>query len=116
MSMAIADIAASFSRHEFEQTFPYLAADIRWNMVGQRQVVGLDTVMDICRDSAAYLESVTTTFHEFRTMVGPDHVVIDSTAEYRDADGDASVVASCDIYRFTTHGLVDIVSYTIELD
>jgi hypothetical protein len=115
MSVRIEQTAEAFSRHRFEECYHHLAADIRWRLVGGREIVGRDAVIAACEDSAGYLRLTTTTFTAFQVMVGPDFAVVDSTAEYVDTDGDRSVVASCDIYRFSGEQLVAITSYNIEL-
>jgi SnoaL-like domain len=111
-----AEIAESFSRHDFARAYAHLSEDVRWEVVGDRRIEGRDDVVAACEASASYLDGVTTRFLSFRTMVGPDFVVTDSRAEYVDADGETSVVASCDIYRFTDDGLLtELTSYTVEL-
>ena len=56
-----------------------------------------------------------TEFQRFRSVVGEDSVVVDTLARYTEADGDVSVVASCDIYDFVDGRVTEIVSYTVEL-
>ena len=45
MSMELTNeqIAEAFSRHDFEASYPYLAHDVRWNIVGERLVEGKET-------------------------------------------------------------------------
>jgi hypothetical protein len=40
----------------------------------------------------------------------------DSRAEYVDAEGESSLIASCDIYEFVDGNLAAITSYTVELE
>lgn len=108
------EIAEAFSRHDFETTYPHLAGNVRWDIVGDRQLVGRGAVMSACDESAAFMSAVTTAFSTFRVSAGPDFVVIDSRARYATADGQASTVASCDIYRFAGETLREITSYTVE--
>jgi hypothetical protein len=115
VSLTIADIAEAFSRHDFAATYPHLADDIRWNLVGDRVITGRGAVIAACEESAGYLSAVTTRYREFRLVIAADAVVTDSTAEYDDGAGEVSVVASCDIYRFAGGQLTEITSYTIEL-
>ena len=49
-------------------------------------------------------------------MVAENCVVIDSRAEYVDADGESSQVASCDIYDFIDGSLAAITTCALELD
>ncbi len=115
MVSTIAEVAEAFSRHDFVSTYPHLAPDVRWNMVGGAQIVGKEAVVGACDESSAYLSTATTTFTEFRLLTGDGFAVTDSTASYVDADGDSSVVSSCDIYRFAGDQLVEITSYTVEI-
>jgi ketosteroid isomerase-like protein len=108
-------IAEAFSRHDFAATYPHMADDIRWTVVGDRVIAGRDGVIAACTESAGFLSAMTTTFRSFRVIADADHVVTDSTAEYADADGESSIVASCDIYAFTGGVLREITSYTVEV-
>jgi len=72
-------------------------------------------VIAACEESAAYLSTATTEFRKFKSVVGPDAVVIDSLAEYTGPDGEKSVVASCDIYDFMNGEVATITSYTVEV-
>ena len=77
-----AEIAESFSRHDFARAYAHLSEDVRWEVIGDRRIEGRDDVIAACEASASYLDGVTTRFLSFRTMVGPDFVVTDSRAEY----------------------------------
>ena len=116
MDLGIEGIAEAFSRHRFPEVYPYLVEDVRWDIVGDRPVVGRDDVVSTCERSAEYLADVTTDFTKFRLVVGRDCVVVDSNAEYVDRDGQSSAVASCDIFDFSGGKLSRITSYTIQLD
>lgn len=112
----IAGIAAAFSRHRFAEVYPYLAEDVRWDLVGERPVVGRAEVVSTCEQTAGHLAAgVTTDFRRFRVVAGRDSVVVDSEAEYVDADGGSTVVASCDLYDFAGGRLTAIRSYTVQV-
>ncbi len=109
-------VAEAFSRHDFEPVFPYLAEDVRWTAVGGQELVGREAVVGACREAAALMAELTPTVTAFRTLVGPDSVVTESTTSYAE-DGEAiSVIGSCDVYRFAGDRLTEITSYTVELD
>jgi ketosteroid isomerase-like protein len=114
MSATQREVAEAFSRHDFETAYPHLADDVRWTVVGDREIVGRDAVVGACDESAAYLSAVSTTFRAFEVLAGDGFVVTNSTAAYT-GDGEVSVVASCDIYRFAGDTLAAITSYTVEL-
>ena len=40
MELTSEQIAEAFSRHDFEASYPDLAEDVRWNMVGESLVQG----------------------------------------------------------------------------
>lgn len=114
MDLSNEQIAEAFSRHRFAETYPYLAGDVRWTLVGGQDIVGSKDVMGTCDENAGYLGSVTTRFTKFRVVTGADTVVVDSTTEYVDGD-ETSVVASCDLYDFAGGKLTGITSYSVDL-
>jgi ketosteroid isomerase-like protein len=109
------DVARAISGHSFQAALPSLADDIVWTLVGEEPVRGRDAVVTLLEATAAEVASTTSDFRSFRTFVSGDSVVIDSIAEYVSADGDRTVVASCDIYDFADGMLAEIRSYNIEL-
>ncbi|BDZ47218.1 nuclear transport factor 2 family protein [Naasia aerilata] len=109
------DVARAISGHSFEAALPSLADDIVWTLVGEEPIRGKDAVITLLQATAAEVASTTSDFRSFRTFVAGDAVVVDSVAEYVAADGDRTVVASCDIYEFTDGMLTEIRSYNIEL-
>jgi ketosteroid isomerase-like protein len=115
MDASMEDIATAFSRHRFEATYPYLADDVRWNQVGGEQLEGKDAVRAACDASANALAGVDPVVHQFDVRITDTFVVIESVTTYREEEDQESVVASCDIYDFSTGLLVEITSYTMEL-
>ncbi len=115
MESTIKAIAEAFSRHRFAETYPHLAAEVRWELIGGPTLRGRDAVIEACEHSNRHLAQTTTEFGKFKTVVGSDSVVIDSLAEYVAVDGQKSVVASCDIYDFVEGVVTTITSYTVEV-
>ena len=115
MDLTTEQIARAFSSHRFDVALPHLTDDIVWTLVGTDPVMGRKAVKKTCEKTAAYLADVTTEFQRFRSVVGDESVVVDSLARYTEADGDVSLVASCDIYDFVDGRVTEIVSYTVEL-
>ncbi len=109
------EIAHACSSHRFAETYAHLAPDVRWELIGGSPVVGRDDVIATCTASLEYLSQATTDFRKFRSVVGSDSVVVDAVAEYVGADGDRTVVASCDIYDFVDGAVATITSYTVEI-
>lgn len=114
MNLTIKQIAEAFSGHTFETTYPYLLDDVRWNLIGDKQITGKEGVISTCKQTLTYLENATTKFSKFETLEGENFVVIDSLAEYK-AEDSTSIVASCDIYKFRDGKVAEITSYTTEI-
>lgn len=107
-------IAEAFSRHRFDEAYPYLHEDVRWTLVGDRELVGRDEVTATCARSAAYLAGVTSTFRRVRVVGEDSCVVVDCQVDYAE-EGGTSRVSSCDLYEFTDGRLTSITSYTVQL-
>jgi hypothetical protein len=75
MERTFDQIAEDFSRHRFAETYPYLCDDARWNLVGDKQIVGKEDIVHVCEQSSDYLTSVRTTFNRFKTVIGERCVV-----------------------------------------
>jgi hypothetical protein len=116
VSINIDQIAEAFSNHRFAATYPYLSDDIKWNIVGDEELVGRDAVIDRCEQSAKYLATVSTTFTKLKVTCAELCVVVESVAQYKDDENRISTVASCDVYQFSDERLVEITSYNIELN
>lgn len=110
------EIAEAFSRHAFTEVYPYLDEAVQWTIVGHGGYRGRAEVVDACEESAQYLEDVLTNFSKFKLVEGEACVVIDTEAEYIETSGEASYVASCDLYDFSDGKLTAITSYTFELE
>ena len=116
MSLDIDQIAEEFCRHRFAVTYPYLADEIKWNMVGSEELIGRDVVIARCEESATFLETVSSTFTTFKVTRAETFVVVESAAQFQDQENQISSVASCDVFQFSDGRLVEITSYVIELD
>lgn len=115
MDSTIGQAARAFSSHRFEEAYPYLRAEVRWNSVGGELVSGRVAVIARCNESAAYLAGVTTTFDRCKVIVGADSVAVDTLATYAGSDGETTVIASCDIYDFIDGSIAEITSYTVDV-
>ncbi|MFF0988705.1 nuclear transport factor 2 family protein [Kocuria nitroreducens] len=115
MDPTIADIASAFAGHDFDTAIPHMADEVTWILVGETQITGKDAVTAVCEATTAELRSTTTEFTHFRTVLGDGCVVVDSTAEYIDHDGQRSLVSSCDLLDFRDGMITRIRSYNIEL-
>ena len=58
MSLNMDQIAEAFCSHKFVETYPYMADEIKWNIIGREKLVGQEAVIDQCNKSAKFLETV----------------------------------------------------------
>jgi len=108
------EIARAFSGHRFAEAYPYLAQDVQWEMVGGANAIGKKAVVDVCEGTRRELTDVTIRFTRFRAVVAGDAVVVDTIVEYT-GPGEASSVASCDLFDFHDGLVTTIRSFTVEL-
>ncbi|MBC7877919.1 MAG: nuclear transport factor 2 family protein [Anaerolineales bacterium] len=114
MSLNIDQIAEAFCSHRFAETYPYMADEIKWNIVGREELVGREAVIDQCNQSAKYLETVSTTITKLKIYHAETRVVVEGAAQFQDQENQTSSVASCDIFQFLDGRLVEITSYNVE--
>jgi len=105
-------IAFAFSGGNFEFTYPYLADDVSFNIVGNELVSGKDAVIDFCNKTAQYFTTVTTKFELDNVIAGENCVAINGTAEFY-VDDRVNYISSCDVYKFADGKLKEITSYCI---
>ncbi|TFV83431.1 nuclear transport factor 2 family protein [Blastococcus sp. CT_GayMR16] len=109
-------IAEAFSGHRFREAYPALAPDVRWISVGEGTLTGRDAVVEVCEATLRELSSGTAEFQRFVVIAGTDAAAVDVIGRYVDADGEVSLVSSCDIYEFSDGLVTSITSYAVELD
>ena len=110
------EFAEAFSGHRFREVYDALAPDVRWISVGQGTLTGRDAVVEACEDTLGELASGTAEFQRFVVVAGTDAAAVDAIGRYVDADGEVSLVSSCDIYEFRDGLVAAITSYAVELD
>jgi len=107
-------IALDFSGGKFENTYPYLAGDICFDMVGEKLLNGKEQVMAFCDRIAEYFTTVTTKFTLNNVIAEGNCVAINGTAEfYVEKEGRTNFISSCDVYKFDEGMLKEITSYCI---
>jgi limonene-1,2-epoxide hydrolase len=112
----VEQIARAFSGHRFEEAFPHLADDVRWVLIGASTLHGKRAVIEACRQTEAGLSGVSAEFSRFVVIAGDGTTAaVDVVGVYTDAQGQRSVVASCDIYELADAKVSTITSYTVEL-
>ncbi len=114
MNLDIGQIAEAFCRYRFAETYPYMADEIKWNIVGKEELVGRETVIARCDKSAKFLETVSATITKLKINRAETFVVAEGTAQFKDQKNQTSSVASCDVFQFSGGRLVEITSYVID--
>lgn len=115
MSLNSDQIAEAFCSHRFGATYPYMADEIKWNIVGREELMGREAVIDRCNQSAKFLETVSTAITKLKINHAETFVVVEGAAQFQDQENQASSVASCDVFQFSDKRLVEITSYVVEL-
>jgi SnoaL-like domain len=116
MSLNIDQIAEAFCGHKFAVTYPYMADEIKWNIVGREELVGREAVIDQCDKAAKFLETVSATITKLKIIRAETCVVVEGAAQFQDQENQTSSVASCDVFQFSDGRLVQITSYNVELN
>jgi hypothetical protein len=116
MSLNMEQIAEAFCSYRFPETYPYMADEIQWNIVGVEELVGRAAVIDRCGQSAKFLETVSATITKLKVRRAGTAVIVEGAAQFRDPENQTSSVASCDVFRFSEERLVEITSYVIWLN
>ncbi|MBI5160873.1 MAG: nuclear transport factor 2 family protein [Micrococcales bacterium] len=114
MGVTKEDVARAFSEHRFTDAYPFIAADVRWNVVGAAVLPGKQLLMQSCGSMLAELDGVEVRFDRFRVITSETAVVVDSVAHY--GGDDPASVAACDIYEFDGELVTSITSYNVEVD
>jgi hypothetical protein len=116
MSLTIDQIAEAFCSHRFTETYPYMADEIKWNVIGREELMGQAAVINKCAEGAKFLETVSTTNLRLKIYRAETRVIVEGAAQFQDKDNLTSSVASCDVFQFSDGRLVEITSYVIELN
>ena len=82
MILSKKEIAESFSNGKFELTFPYLADDVSWNIIGDKEVSGKKDVVSICEKSQTNKDLAQTIFTTDQIIKDKNKVVIKGSGEF----------------------------------
>ena len=58
MSLEVHQIAEAFCRWRFTRSYPYLADEIKWNVVGKKEYVGREAVIARCEEATKFLDGL----------------------------------------------------------
>ena len=102
------DISEQFAKGNMDFVEPYLAADIRWNILGSGTVSGRDQVLEA--NKMAQLQSFPTI--TIKNIVGEGRfVVVESTGEARTTSGKQYNQAYCEVFTFSRDQLEEVTTY-----
>jgi ketosteroid isomerase-like protein len=102
------DVSEQFARGNMEFVGPYLADDVKWNILGNGTVAGRDQVLEV--NGMVQLESFPRITIKHVVCEG-DLVVVESTGEARTKSGKPYNQAYCEIFRFRNEELQEITTY-----
>ncbi|MCU0435192.1 MAG: nuclear transport factor 2 family protein [Bacteroidia bacterium] len=109
------DIAIAFSTGQFESCFNHLSKNVSWHIAGEKQLSGIDAVVQFCLDTAAYFASVETHFTIHHVLDDHGKIAVTGNAVFLKNNIKVSEVNSCDVYCFENGLLTEITSYCIVL-
>ena len=116
MSIDSRAVAEAFSAHRFAEAYPHLADDLRWEAVGATVMLGRDAAIAACEQTLTGLATVKVEVLRARSAGDDRAVAVDTLTRYTGADGQATVVSSCDYYVFGGDRIAAITSYTVVVD
>ena len=108
-------IAKAFSKGNFEMTYPYLSDDIEWNVIGDEIVRGRENVINKCKQTRRYFDSITTQFLVSNVIQLDNHVFITGTGVFINKK-ERTQIDACDLYFFDDAGKLEtIASYCVPI-
>jgi len=108
MSLDIYQIAEAFSSQRFAAAYPYMADEIKWNIVGREELMGQEAFINRCAAS--------TTIKRLKINRADTCVIVEGAAQFQDQEDQTSSAASWDVVQFSEERLVEITSSIIELN
>ena len=114
MSLTIDQIAEAFCNHRFAEMFPYMADEIKWNVIGREELIGREAVIAQCNKAVKFLETVSSTVTKLKKCRAQTCVIVEGAAQFQDKENQTSSVASCDVIQFADRRLAGITSYVID--
>jgi hypothetical protein len=100
MGLTIDQIAEAFCSHHFAETYPYMADEIKWTMIGRQELIGREAVIAHCIQGLKFLETVSTTYPKLKIYRADPFVIVEGAARFQDKDNQILTVASCDVFSF----------------
>jgi len=108
------EISLAFSGGNFEFTYPHMADDVTFNIVGEQLLTGKPAVIEFCNQIAEYFKTTPPKAKLDNVIAGDDCLAINGKAEfYNEKENRTNYISSCDIYKFKDGKLAEITSYCI---
>ena len=111
MTTTITEIAAEFSKGNFEAACPHFDENVCWEIVGDKAVKGKSDVADFCGKMTT--EIAGSQLVNTNIIVAGNNVAIEGNCHYTNADNKQAQVQYCDIYCFENGKIRTITSYCI---
>jgi ketosteroid isomerase-like protein len=100
----------AFSKGNVPCSFAHFAEDVRWNIVGNKTVTGIEGLQQLCEEACVHGSPV---FTLTRMISDADHTVIEGAGDSKGAYGKDMDNRFCDIFRIENDKIVEIASYFI---
>ena len=114
MDLTQKEIAESFSRGDFERSYPYLSENIEWNVIKNFECKGKKEVIAQCEKTAKYFASITTYFNQLSVIENDKKVALTGTAEFSKNGKRIEYISACDVYEFDDKKMLrKITSYCV---
>lgn len=101
-------ISEEFAKGNLEFVEAYLATDIKWNILGDSPIIGIQQVLEVSK--MQQLESFPVITIKNIVAEG-DYVVVESTGEAKTKNGNPYNQTYCDVFRFSEDKLQEITTY-----
>ena len=108
MEINIKEVAEEFAKGNLEFAGAYLSNDIKWNILEDSPIIGIEQVLEVSK--VQQLESFPVVTIKNIVAEG-DYVVVESTGEAKTKNGNPYNQTYCDIFRFSEDKLQEITTY-----
>ena len=114
MDLTQKEIAESYSKGDFERTYPYLSENIKWNVIKNFKCNGKKEVLVQCEETTKYFASISTDFKQLDVIENKNKVVVTGTAELFNNGKRIEFISACDVYEFNDKKILkNITSYCL---
>lgn len=101
-------IAEEFAKGDVGFCLPYLAGNMKWNVLGERTIEGKELVLEASRMQQLEAFPAITIKN---VVADGDHVVVESTGKAKTKSGKPYDQTYCEVFRFKGEQLQEITTY-----